>query len=225
MRPAAPVEVCRAYDTNGQELAVELAPFAHSLAGSVASLQRPCTLVDVERNAGGVQLQPFERGRRSLLAAPLSVAPGLQVVLELFDKAGPGDPAGFSEADRQLAVAVADFGAELLRQALAERQTQRLLFDAVAAALWASESVAASLRQGQDRPEDPPPQAVMQQLREGLSGQKGAAVNAEDTIRLAEAVREMAVRHGPAAVRHCIRMVESLRQLLDEAAGVGEGRP
>ena len=31
-------------------------------------------------------LQPFEKNRRSLLAAPLAVAPGIHVVLELFDK-------------------------------------------------------------------------------------------------------------------------------------------
>jgi two-component system, NtrC family, nitrogen regulation response regulator NtrX len=217
-----PVEICRAYDTEGKQLNVELAPFAHSLAGSVASMDRPCVLVDLERNAAGVQLHPFERGRRSLLAAPLRVAPGLQVVLELFDKtqSPPGEAAGagFSEADRQMASTVADFGAEMLRQALAERQTQRMLFDAVAAALWASETVTKSLRPDQGRPEDPPPQEVMEQLRDGLSG-AGSAVNAEDTIRLAEAVRELAVRHGSAAVNHCIQMVESLRALLDEATG------
>jgi two-component system, NtrC family, nitrogen regulation response regulator NtrX len=220
-----PVEVSRVYDTAGQQLDITLAPFAHSLAGSVASLQRPCTLVDLDSNAGGVQLHPFEHGRKSLLAAPLSVAAGLQVVLELFDKADPqGKPdlAGFNEADRQIAVAVADFGAELLRQALTERQMQRMLFDAVAAALWASESVTQSLGQGQVRPEDPPPQAVMEQLREGLTG---SAVDADATIRLAEAMRELAVRHGPAAVKYCTGMVESLRTLLDEAGGMGEVRP
>ena len=45
---------------------------------------------------------------------------------------------------------------------------------------------------------------------------------AEDTVRLAEAMRVLAVKHGPAAVRHCIRLVESLRTLLDEATGTGE---
>jgi len=218
-----PAEVCRVYDTSGLLLPCEPVPFAHSLAGSVSSLQRSCALTDVERNDGSFQVQPFERGRRSLLAIPLAVAPGLQVVLELFDKVnaqGQPTPGGFTEDDRQLAGTVAELAVEMLRQALGERQTQRVLFDAVAAALGASESVAESLRQGQgSRPDQPPPEAVLEQLREGFSDAQGPA-GADETIRLAEAVREIAVRHGPAAVRHCIQMVESLRQVLDEVTGV-----
>ena len=60
-------------------------------------------------------LQPFERGRQAVLASPLLVAPGLQVVLELFDKQSNGENAEFSSADQQLVAAAADFGGELLR--------------------------------------------------------------------------------------------------------------
>jgi hypothetical protein len=110
----------------------------------------------------------------------------------------------------------------MLRHALAERQTQRVLFDAVEAALGAGDSVAASLGGGPARPEDPPPPAVLERLKEGLGGD-GTAPG--ETLRLAEAVRVLAVRHGPAAVRHCAEMAEGLRRLLDEAAGAGEARP
>jgi len=224
-----PAEVYRLYDTAGQQLTVELVPFAHSLAGSVSSLQQPCAMLNPDLSSGNVQLQPFERGRHSLLAAPLTVAPGLQAILELFDKIdshGNLAVGGFTEADRQLAAAVADFGVEMLRQALAERQTHRVLFDAVAAALRASESVAESLQKsGTAQPEDPPPAEVLEQLREGLSTSRESALGANETIRLAEAVRGLAVRHGPAAVRHCIELVESVRALLDEATGTGEARP
>jgi ActR/RegA family two-component response regulator len=212
-----PAEVCRAYDTNGQLLDVALTPFARSVAGSAASMQKPCLMerLDQAAGAGNLELQPFERGRRSLLAAPLSVAPGLQAVLELFDKHGS---ASFTEADRQLAAAAADFGTEMLRQALAERQMHRVLFDAVEAALGASDSMAQSLDGAAPRPEDPPPAAVLEQLREGLDA-GSEAMDAEATLRLAEAIRVLAVRHGPSAVNHCIRLVESLRQLLDEMTG------
>lgn len=175
--------------------------------------------------AVGLELQPFERGRQTLLAAPLNVAPGLHVVLELFDKKGAQGVEPFGEADRRLAAAAADFGAEMLRQAVAERQTQRVLFDAVAAALEASASVTASLREAPTaRPEDPPPQSVMQRLREGLSD-SDAALAPEETVRLAEAIRVLALRHGSAAVRHCTQLVESLRRLLDEASGAGGEAP
>jgi hypothetical protein len=78
---------------------------------------------------------------------------------------------------------------------------------------------------GAERPEDPPPAEVLEQLREGFSSSPEAALGADETIRLAEAVRGLAVRHGPSAVRHCIQLVESLRALLDEATGTGEARP
>lgn len=214
-----PAEICRAYDANGQRLDVALVPFARSLAGSAASMQKPSLMVHLDRQAGtgNLELQPFERGRRSLLAAPMSVAHGLQAVLELFDKQTPGgDESGFTEADRQLAAAVADFGGEMLRQALAERQMHRVLFDAIEAALVAGDSMAQSLDGSTPRPDDPPPAAVLQRLREGLDGE---VVDAETTLRLAESIRVLAVRHGASAVGHCLRLVESLRQLLDEMAG------
>jgi ActR/RegA family two-component response regulator len=224
-----PAEVCRAYDSAGRLLETPLVPFARSLAGGVLGRQEACALdgLALSNLAGAVELQTFERGRHSLLAAPLNVAPGLQVVLELFDKqSAEGKAQGFTDGDRRLALAAADFGVEMLRQALAERNTHRILFDAVDAALGASDSVRESLHGHEAvQPDEPPPTAVLDRLREGLRDTSGAAAGAEETLRLAEAVRELAVRHGPAAVRHCTRMVESLRGLLDEAAGAGEARP
>src|SRR5262245_41054830 len=123
-----PAEICRAYAADGKELRAALVPYARSLAGSVASLQEPYAAGPLEQTAasGSVELQPFERGRSSLLAAPLAVAPGVQVVLELFDKQGPNGK-GFTDGDRAVASAAADFGAEMLRQALGEQQTNRVL--------------------------------------------------------------------------------------------------
>jgi ActR/RegA family two-component response regulator len=226
-----PAEVYRVYDAAGQLMEADLVPFARSLAASVVSLAEPYTMVQPEQAVGNgtFVLQPFEKKRHSLLATPLNVGPGVQVVLELFDKLGPGgQPAagGFTGGDRQLASAVADFGVELLRQALAERQTQRVLFDAVAAALGTSDALAESLRAGtQERPEDPPPEAVLERLRQGLSTSGETALSGDDTVRLAEAVRALAVRHGSAAVRHCIQLIESVRALLDETTGAEEARP
>ena len=44
-------------------------------------------------------------------------------------------------------------------------------------------------------------------------------VDADTSLELAECVRELAIRHGTAAVRHCIRMVRSVKELMDETAG------
>jgi ActR/RegA family two-component response regulator len=208
-------EACRVYDAAGKVIDVPLIPFARSLAASVISLQEDCILNQLDRAgaASTVELQAFEKGRRCLLAAPVAVAPGIQVVFELFDKAD-GD---FNERDRQLIRAAAGFGAEMLRQALASRQTHRVLLDAVAAALGASDSVAETLRGNtSQRLEQPPPATVLDQLRAGLSASQTGVVSPEESLRLAESIRELAVRHGAPAVQHCIRLVDSLRNLLDK---------
>ena len=227
-----PAESYHAYDVNGQRLDLPLVPFRRSLAGSAASMQKPSLMerLDEAVNSGNLELQPFERGRHSLLAVPLNIAPGLQAVLELFDKQAsggskqasggshaPGEDI-FTDSDRRLAAAAADLGTEMLRQALAERQMHRVLFDAIEAALGASDSMAQSLGGAAPRPEDPPPPVILQQLREGLDDSKDT-VDADSTLRLAEAIRVLSIRHGSSAVQHCIRLVESLRQLLDEMSG------
>jgi ActR/RegA family two-component response regulator len=215
-----PAEICQVYDAAGKPLDVPLVPFARSVAGSAVSLQEPSIMNRLDQAAGTLDLQPFERGRRSLLAAPLMVAAGIQVVLELFDKEGHAGGDGFTAEDQRLVAAAADFGTEMLRQALAERQTHQVLLDAVAAALGASDSVAESLRgTAAERLEEPAPAAVLDRLREGLSATPGAAVDADETLRLAEAVRVLALRHGAPAVQHCIRLVEGLRELLDAVVG------
>jgi ActR/RegA family two-component response regulator len=226
-----PPEICRVYDAAGQPMDVPLVPFARSIAGSVMSVQEPRAMDRLEQAAasGSLELQSFERGRQSLLAAPLNVVTGYQVVLELFDKQGEmGQPEGksFTEADRRLAAAAAGFGSDILRQALAERQTHQVLFDAVSAALGASDSVSQSLRgEAGSRPEDPPPDAVLQRLRAGFPTTPEEGLSAEQTVQLAEAIRVLALRHGPAAVEHCTRLVQSVRALLDAATGAGETRP
>jgi DNA-binding NarL/FixJ family response regulator len=215
-----PAEVYRAYGMNGQLLGADLVPFARSLAGSVVTMQEPCLLHNAQPSPT-MELQPFEKNRRSLLAAPLNVTSNLQAVLELFDK--PGE--GFGDPDRRLVAAASDFGVEMLRQALAERQSHQVLFDAVAAALEAGDAMTGSLRPEQSPgPAEPLPPTVLQTLREALGSNPDAAVDAEEAVRLAEAVRVLALRHGPAAVRHCVRLVESLRTLLDDLTSTGEAR-
>ncbi|GIW79756.1 MAG: hypothetical protein KatS3mg105_1563 [Gemmatales bacterium] len=147
-----------------------------------------------------------------MLAAPLDVASGIQVVIELFDKEG-----GFTEDDQQLAGFVAEFGVELLRRGLAETHTQRLLFDAVSAALGATQNVAQTMATSSvNEAEQPAPLEVLDKLRSGLEHAGAGHSSADAIIRLAEAIRVLAARHGEPAIRHCIRLVEQLKALLDE---------
>jgi two-component system nitrogen regulation response regulator NtrX len=208
-------ESYRAYGADGLPLPGSLLPFAQSIAASASSMQEPCAMGKAE--LASVATQQFERGRSSLLAAPLNIGPGYQVVLELFDKRS-GE---FSDNDRKLVTAVAEFGSEMLRQAVAERQRGAMLFDAVEAALGATErlTLQAPLDSTATRMEQPPAPEVMDRLREGLATQMGGSVDAEAALQLAEAVRVLSLRHGPAAVRHCIRVIQSLRETLDAMMG------
>jgi DNA-binding response OmpR family regulator len=219
-------EDCRVFSAGGEVLNLQLVPFPQSVAATAVSLQEPCAMTDLERRSadGSIALQPFEKGHDSLLAAPLAVTSNLHVVLELFDKKardGKPDPAGFTDADIRLVREAGQFGAELLRQTLAERQTHQVLFDAVEAALRASETVTQTIEgSGSGEVEDPPPNLVLEQLRERLSTTASTSLDPSDSVRLAEAIRVLAVRHGSPAVRHCIQLVESLRQVLDQATGL-----
>jgi two-component system, NtrC family, nitrogen regulation response regulator NtrX len=217
-----PDEQCLAYDHNGQRLEVPLVPFSRSLASGVVTLQEPCIMNDLQRQAGStIDLQPFERGRRAVLAVPLPVAPNLHVVLELFDKQTAG-ACDFNAEDQRLLQSAAVFGTDLLRQALAQRQTHQLLLDAVVAALGASSPLLWQGLQTTPQPETvgagPPPQ-VLDQMRQALSSTAGAPVDPGDSLRLAEAIRVLALSHGRPAVQHCIRLVEGLRELLDQVGG------
>jgi hypothetical protein len=196
-----------AYGADGELLDKVLVPFERSVAATALSFGEPCVMNDLMA-AATVEAQPFERGRSALLAAPLAVGTGVQAVLELFDR-----PGGFRDEDRRLAAAAADIGAELLRQALAERSARRTLFDAVAAALDATQRLAAD--GPPPGPDGPPPAAVLDRVRANLESARSPAVGGDAAVRLAEAVRELAVRHGSPAVEHCIRLVLSVRELLD----------
>lgn len=207
-----PAETCKVYDAEGQRLEAKLASFARSVAGTAVSMQEACVLNDLGQT-GGVELQPFEQGRRNLLAAPMTVATGIHAVIELFDKQG----GPFTPADQRLVQSAADLGAELLRQALGQRQQQQLLFDAVAAALKASEQITAALPGGAPTTvAAPPPTTVMEQLRHSLSTAGHDAVSAEQSLALAEAIRVLGVKHGAPALAHCLRLVDDVTALLDK---------
>jgi DNA-binding NarL/FixJ family response regulator len=215
VRHTAPdgTESTAAYGSDGAPLPLPNIPFGRSLAASVISFQEPVALNDFDpKSLGPVELLPFEANRSCILAAPLRVGADTVVVIELFDKAAPG----FTDEDRKLLAASGEVGADLLRQAIAERQTHKLLFDAVETALQATANLADA---PEASPTDTPPPAVMNSLRAGLSTDADATADPDTTLRLVEAVRTLALRHGPTAVDHCVRVVNDLRKLLDGITG------
>ena len=203
-----PAEICRIYSADGAALPAGAVPFARSVAGSVVSLGQPSVMNDLQGiPAGAVELQPFEQSHRNLLAVPMTVAAGTQVVIELFDK-----PGGFTADDQHIAGSAANLGVDLMRQALGQRETQELLFDAVGAALKASDQMAASLEGAATTP-----QQVIQQLRVGLP--HAQEEKSETCLRMAEAIRALGAKHGEPALLHCLKLITEVQSLLDRATG------
>jgi two-component system, NtrC family, nitrogen regulation response regulator NtrX len=232
-----PPETFAAFNIQGDPLTIPLVPFAQSLAGAVVGMDPPCVAADLERapEPMGVRLQPFEQASRYLLAAALPVGPGLSVVLELFDKtphppsplAGEGSRerriTAFTDDDRRIVSAAAEFGAEMIKQALAERQTQGMLVDAVAAAMKASQNVTGTIAppsaHAKTAPDQPPPGPVLDQLRQSLEQFALGMVDPDQALRLAELLRVIALRHGRQAVQYCIQLLEGVDKLLRAATG------
>lgn len=215
VRHTAPdgTECTTAYGADGEALPVPDMTFGRSLASSVISFQEPVAFNGFDpATVGPLELLPFETGRANILAAPLRVSAETVVVIELFDKPAPG----FTEDDKRVIASASEVGADLLRQAVAERQTHKLLFDAVEAALEATAHLSEFAPTTAD---GAPPPAVMQRLKEGLGADTNAIADPDTTLRLVEAVRALALRHGPSAVDHCVRVVKDVRKLLDEITG------
>lgn len=206
-----PPEWQRAFDVAGNETPTGSTPFAQSLAGAAVSRQQACVMNLSASGAGELSHYPFEQGKTTFLVAPMTIAPGIHAVLELFDK-----PGGFSTDDQRLAQTTAELGADLFRHALGQRGQQALLLDALAAALGASDHVTKTLAGGAT---EPPPAEVLERLREGLASAGGDPALAQASVDLAEAIRVLGLKHGPAALRHCQALVENLRGLLDELTG------
>lgn len=212
-----PAEVIRVFDDHGRLLDLPAIPFSQSLAAAVVGMQSACTLDQGERRAAdlGIVLNSVEQTHRHILAVPLSVGPELTVVVELFDKTTgkPGGPGPFTEADRRMADATARFAAHVIRHAVAERSMHALLWDALTAAVQATEQL-----QADAAPISPEPkalsEAVRERIRAGLQGASLKVIAPEETLRLAELISELSTRHGPAVGRFAMHLLEGLDRLL-----------
>ena len=201
----------RAYDRAGKSLPLPRISFGRTIAASVASLQSACIMSEADFADGTIERFPFEMERSTILAAPMPVGAGTHAIIELFDKPE------FTDADRQLVQSAIPIGVDLLRQAHADQQTHRVLFNAIEAALSASRAVSQSLDQ---ELEQPPSANVMEQLKVGWDSD--SPINAEAGVKMLEAIRSLSQRHGDPAIQHCLAMVRSLRQTLDRITGIEE---
>ena len=98
-----------------------------------------------------------------------------------------------------------------------------MLVGALAAALEASDRIASTFgaagTDGPSKTDEPPPAQVLDRLRQGLSAAAGDPALAQARVELAESIRVLGLKHGIPALRHCQRLVDDLRELLNGITG------
>ena len=192
---------------DGKPLPPPHVPFTRSLAATVVSMHEPCAMTAADLTSARAR-SSCSRSRRAGRASwpPRSRWPGIA------RRPGTVRQARRVHAPRTAAGgAAADFGAELLRQALAERQTQRMLFDAVEAALQASEQV--STGEPTCGPRDagrgkPPAGRAWTACEPDWTRTANAVVDAKTSLRAGRGGPRAGRPARAAAVRtHCVRLV------------------
>lgn len=213
-------EPVRGHDQHGNPIDLPPVTGGYALSQQALTFQGAVVVPDLPILARreNLVLFPHQMECQTMLAVPLTVTPQVRAVLELFDPLDSnGAPASFRVEDCRLVSALAPLAEDLLRQSINERQTRRMLLNAIQTALQSSRSLADSL-QPEPRPEDPLSPAILDTIRQGLSD----SPDATQMVRLAEGIRILSMRFGPAAIQHCIHLVESLRTLLETTLGPGE---
>ena len=192
-----------AYAADGTPLPGPFPSFSRSLLAAASAAGRPAVVTDFSPGGlGPVDLIPVEQNRRAILIAPFAVGPNVHVAMELFDKPE------FTDADRATAATCAEIGTDLARMVIANRQSSRVLFDAVESALRAA-----------DRVGTPVESSIVDRLKSHF-GVSGDGVDSA-SLELIDAIRILSQRHGPRAVAHCQTMVTNVSDLLDSATGAG----
>ena len=160
-----------------------------------------------------MELQPFEHGRhRNLLAVPMTVALGHARRHRAFRQA----PAGFTADDQHMRARPPTWARSCCGRRSANGRRTELLFDAVAAALKASDSMAASLARpcaaGAAAAAGARPVARPGPQQEDAGAAERACASPRPFASLAPS---MASRPGA-----LLAMVQQVRVLLDRATGI-----
>lgn len=223
-------ETVRMYDETGASQRVTV-PFARTLASAILGQGEVCY---TRLPLPDVALLPFESQAAYSIGVPLVQLATLQAVAELVGRPveGQGDRAQALPAVRSAAPLVAD----LLKQALAQRDAQRMLLDALEAALAAGQAVLApggtpgdtepSASQTIPHPTDGSAewQAALARLKQSLHETPLAEAATEEVLEAAQALQALARNYGPSALRFAVGLLRELMRLLDETAGTEGSR-
>lgn len=202
-------EKLQVYDLNGaRRNELENIRFGQSLAAAIVSLAPDAFMaaLSAANNLGSVRLTPDEARHQHLLGIALHSSPSLTVVLELFDKAG-GNPA-FVALDRDLLMAWQPVASVLLKMALGERESQKMLYDTLQAALKESEHFAGTLK------ESGAAIAASQVFTSKVP--RAGAVAGGQVDEWAQTLQRLSQRYGSSAVDRILQLLKSVEGLLED---------
>lgn len=211
---SAPEEIT-IYDGDGSQQAnAEAARYSHSLAAAIASLAPNSLLAPLNsaRSLTNVQLSALEAKHSQLLGLALLNNANMTIVLELFDKTQNGVLGAFTPSDKELLESFRPAAAILLKTALGERESQKMLADTLRATLEESDrfiGTFASAGQIDD--------STKERLTKSLSSTETASVQQID--QWAERLQHISQRYGPLAVDRMLKVLEQLELLLADVTG------
>jgi len=181
--------------------------YAQSLAAAVCSMSNEGLLTSLAstRHLSGVMLSPTESKHTQMLGLAMHTSVSCVAIVELFDK--KGDVKAFDSEDRERLRALQPMAGLLLKLVLGERESQRMLYSTLQAALQESERVTGALTKSVD----PPGSDVFRsQIRQAGS------VTGQQVEHWADLLQRLSQKYGADAVNRIEALLHQVESLLDD---------
>lgn len=205
-------EQLRVYDLEGKPVTDHhITRYQQSLAAAINSMAPDVILTPLaaSRHLGSVQLSPLESSHQHLLGINILATPSLTIVLELFDKDETGS---FAASDKERLLAWQPVASLLLKLAMGERASQKMLYETLRTALTESEQFAGNLKSSGLN------SAASQAFTSSLK--QAGSVDAHQVDSWAEALQRLSQRYGTSAVDRILKLLSQVEGLLDEVTQV-----
>jgi two-component system, NtrC family, nitrogen regulation response regulator NtrX len=202
-----------AFDLEGERLPDSaFGRYADSLAAAIASMapESVLTPLSATRNLGSVRLLDYESQRKQLLGSTLLNHASLTVVLELFDKEGGQ---AFTTDDKTQVATLQPVAAALLAAVLGERESQRMLYDTLHAALQESHAFVGSIAAA--RQAGPAARQVFTEHVSHAGAVPGAQIDA-----WAELLQRLTERYGPGVSERALDLLRQLERILADVTNL-----
>lgn len=197
------------YNLEGRrQINLENLRYAQSLAAAISSMAPDAFMASLSatHHLSSVLLNSDEAKHQQMLGITLHSSPSLTVVLELFDK--QGSSSAFLPSDRELLMAWQPVASVLLKLVLGERESQKMLYETLEAALKESEQFAGTLK------ESGASHAASQVFTSKVV--QAGTVAGTHIDEWAQILQRLSQRYGSSAVDRILTVLKSVEDLLQD---------